>query len=222
MPRFDEAEEESSDLHLLDTFLDRVDQVVGHVRGAEGCSAARVGAFPVAFLVLFDALDPKFVVLDESPSALDVSIHAQILLLLDSFSKEKNLTYFFITHDLGVVKHFCDRILIMYLGNVCELAPTKKLFHKPLHPYTTSLLAAVLRPVVHKKSTQESILQGEVPSAVAPPPGCPFHTRCPKRMEICTQAKPELAEIEPEHFVACHLYSKAERAPSRENALARQ
>jgi len=168
------------------------------------------------------ALDPKFVVLDESVSALDVSIQAQILLLLDALSKEKNLTYFFITHDLGVVKHFCDRILVMYLGNVCELAPTKKLFHKPLHPYTTSLLAAVPRPVVHKKSTQESILQGEVPSAVAPPPGCPFHTRCPKRMEICTQAKPELAEIEPEHFVACHLYSKAERAPSRENALARQ
>ena len=168
------------------------------------------------------ALDPKFVVLDESVSALDVSIQAQILLLLDALSKEKNLTYFFITHDLGVVKHFCDRILVMYLGNVCELAPTKKLFHKPLHPYTTSLLAAVPRPVVHKKSTQESILQGEVPSAVAPPPGCPFHTRCPKRMEICMQAKPELAEIEPEHFVACHLYSKAERAPSGENALARQ
>jgi peptide/nickel transport system ATP-binding protein len=156
------------------------------------------------------ALDPKFVVLDESVSALDVSIQAQILLLLDALSKEKNLTYFFITHDLGVVKHFCDRILVMYLGNVCELAPSKTLFRAPLHPYTTSLLEAVPRPVVREQSKKERILEGEVPSALAPPPGCPFHTRCPKRMVICTHDKPELREIEPDHFVACHLYDRSD------------
>ena len=153
------------------------------------------------------ALDPKFVVLDESVSALDVSIQAQILLLLDELSKEKNLTYFFITHDLGVVKHFCDRILVMYLGNVCELAPSKRLFSAPLHPYTSSLLEAVPRPVVRDQAKKERILEGEVPSAIAPPAGCPFHTRCPKRMEVCSKMKPELSEVEPEHFVACHLYA---------------
>ena len=154
------------------------------------------------------ALDPQFVVLDESVSALDVSVQAQILLLLNALSEEKNLTYFFITHDLGVVKHFCDRILVMYLGNICELAPSKSLFKSPLHPYTASLLASVPRPVVREKGGQEAILKGEVPSAVNPPKGCPFHTRCPRKRDVCERAKPVLEEIESGHWVACHLYSK--------------
>ena len=152
------------------------------------------------------ALDTKFVVLDESVSALDVSVQAQILQLLESLSVEKHLTYFFITHDLGVVKHFCDRILVMYLGNVCELADSKTLFHNPLHPYTQSLLAAVPRLRVDQEHSTESVLEGDVPSAMNPPKGCPFHTRCSHCMEICGHEKPPVVEVEPGHFVACHLF----------------
>ena len=155
------------------------------------------------------ALDTKFVVLDESVSALDVSVQAQILQLLNELSVEKHLTYFFITHDLGVVKHFCDRILVMYLGNVCELADSKELFHHPLHPYTESLLAAVPRLKIGQEHSTESVLEGDVPSAMNPPKGCPFHTRCSKCMEVCTREKPQLVEQTPGHFVACHLYKKA-------------
>ena len=154
------------------------------------------------------ALDTKFVVLDESVSALDVSVQAQILQLLNELSEEKHLTYFFITHDLGVVKHFCDRIVVMYLGNVCELAESKALFHNPLHPYTDSLLAAVPRLKLGQEHSTESVLEGDVPSAMHPPKGCPFHTRCSKCMDICTREKPPIVEQEPGHFVACHLYDK--------------
>ena len=154
------------------------------------------------------ALDTKFVVLDESVSALDVSVQAQILQLLNQLSDEKHLTYFFITHDLGVVKHFCDRILVMYLGSVCELADSDKLFHNPLHPYTDSLLAAVPRIKIDQEHSTESVLEGEVPSAMNPPKGCPFHTRCSKCMDICKCEKPPLVKIEAGHFVACHLYAK--------------
>ena len=152
------------------------------------------------------ALDTKFVVLDESVSALDVSVQAQILQLLNELSEEKHLTYFFITHDLGVVKHFCDRIVVMYLGNVCELAESKELFHNPLHPYTDSLLAAVPRLKIGQEHSTESVLEGDVPSAMNPPKGCPFHTRCSKCMDICTKEKPPIVEQEPGHFIACHLY----------------
>lgn len=154
------------------------------------------------------ALDTKFIVLDESVSALDVSVQAQILQLLNELSEEKLLTYFFITHDLGVVKHFCDRILVMYLGNVCELAGSKALFHRPLHPYTESLLASVPRITVNKNHETESVLEGDVPSAMNPPKGCPFHTRCKKCMPVCKQVKPLLKEVEEGHLVACHLYDE--------------
>ena len=136
-------------------------------------------------------------------------MQAQILQLLNELSKEKDLTYFFITHDLGVVKHFCDRIVVMYLGNVCEIAESKDLFHNPMHPYTQSLLAVVPRMRVGEHST-EFVLEGDVPSAIHPPKGCPFHTRCSRCMEICSQEKPKPIENEPGHFVACHLYSKQE------------
>ncbi|MBQ4437194.1 MAG: ATP-binding cassette domain-containing protein [Clostridia bacterium] len=153
------------------------------------------------------ALNPKFIVLDECVSALDVSVQAQILQLLNELSSEKNLTYFFITHDLGVVKHFCDRIVVMYLGNVCEIADSKDLFHNPFHPYTQSLLAVVPRLRVGEHST-ELVLEGDVPSAINPPTGCPFHTRCSQCMDICAKKKPKPREIEPGHFVACHLADK--------------
>lgn len=151
------------------------------------------------------ALDSKFIVLDESVSALDVSVQAQILLLLNKLQEENERTYFFITHDLGVVKHFCDRILVMYLGNLCELAPSGKMFANPLHPYTKSLLASVPRPTFKEGEYKDEVLEGEVPSAVNPPTGCPFHTRCKEAKEICRQQKPAFIETEKDHFVACHI-----------------
>lgn len=155
------------------------------------------------------ALDPSFVVLDEAVSALDVSVQAQILELLQELSEEKHLTYFFITHDLGVVKHFADRIMVMYLGNVCELAQSKELFKHRLHPYTESLLNSVPRLTLQKdRKTKEETIEGEVPSAINPPSGCPFHTRCKKCMEICKTVKPKYVEAMPNHFVACHLYDE--------------
>lgn len=165
------------------------------------------------------SLDPKFVVLDEAVSALDVSIQAQILQLLNRLSNEKKLTYFFITHDLGVVKHFCDRIMVMYLGNVCELASSKDLFHEPLHPYTQSLLKAVPRLKIQKDDEEEEILQGEVPSAINPPSGCPFHTRCHACMEICKKEAPTFQQVKPNHFVSCHLYQNQKPLKEEEDAI---
>ncbi|MBQ8067323.1 MAG: ATP-binding cassette domain-containing protein [Solobacterium sp.] len=154
------------------------------------------------------ALDPSFIVLDEAVSALDVSVQAQILQLLNRLQEEKNLTYLFITHDLGVVKHFCDRVMVMYLGRVCELSSCDDLFKKPLHPYTQSLLDAVPRMRLNQEENDDEILQGEVPSPINPPSGCPFHTRCRKCMDICKETMPKYREVEPGRFVACHLYDK--------------
>lgn len=152
------------------------------------------------------AVDPSFIVLDEAVSALDVSVKAQILKLLNQISESRNLTYFFITHDLGVAKHFCDRIMVLYLGNVCELAPAKELFKNRLHPYTESLLDAVPRLGLAGRNREREELEGEVPSPIDPPKGCPFHTRCKKCMEICKNEKPAYKEVSEGHFVACHLY----------------
>ncbi len=155
------------------------------------------------------AVYPEFIVLDEAVSALDVSVKAQILQLLNGIRDERSVTYFFITHDLGVAKHFCDRIMVMYLGNICELAPSKELFHECLHPYTRSLLGSV--PRMHAESRKETpLLTGEVPSPINPPSGCPFHTRCDQCMEICSKVRPEYREVRPNHFVACHLYDEQE------------
>jgi peptide/nickel transport system ATP-binding protein len=155
------------------------------------------------------ATNTRLVVLDESLSALDVSVQAQILQLLDELSGDGR-TYLFITHDLGVAKYFCDRIMVMYLGCECELADARTLFEDPLHPYTRSLLAAVPRPVVRDVNYEASVLEGEVPSALYPPAGCPFHTRCDRCSEICRKEKPLLREWKPNHFVACHLYMPPE------------
>ena len=156
------------------------------------------------------AVYPEFIVLDEAVSALDVSVKAQILQLLGDIKSERNVTYFFITHDLGVAKHFCDRIMVMYLGSICELAPSKELFHNSLHPYTKSLLASVPRMRTDMSWEDTPMLTGEVPSPINPPSGCPFHTRCDQCMEICSKERPEYREVTPGHFVACHLYDNQE------------
>lgn len=152
------------------------------------------------------ALEPTFIVADEPISALDVSIQAQIVLLLQKLQKEKGLTYLFIAHDLSMVKYISDRIGVMYLGNLVELAPSHALYERPLHPYTQALLSAI--PIADpdiEDQRQRIILEGEVPSAIEPPSGCVFHTRCPHRQAICQTQKPSLIEYQAGHYVACHL-----------------
>ena len=151
------------------------------------------------------ALKPKLIVADEPVSALDVSIQAQIINLLKGLQEEKGLTYLFISHDLSVVEYISDVVGVMYLGNIVEMAPKKKLFNNPLHPYTEALLSAVPYPdPADRNSKKRIILKGDIPSPANPPSGCRFHTRCPYAKEICTQQIPEYREIEPEHFCMCH------------------
>jgi oligopeptide/dipeptide ABC transporter ATP-binding protein len=149
------------------------------------------------------ALNPKFIVCDEPVSALDVSIQAQILNLLQDLQEEHGLTYMFITHDLSVVRHISDEILVMYVGSMVEKAPANALFQRQLHPYTKGLLSAIPIPNIHlpKKRT---LLKGELTSPVNPKPGCRFVNRCPYAKEQCGAKRPEFEEVLPEHYVACH------------------
>ena len=149
------------------------------------------------------SLDPKIIVLDEPVSALDVSIRAQILNLLMKIQKEFNLTYIFIAHDLAIVEHISSHVGVMYLGKLVELAPRDDLFGTPMHPYTKALLQAV--PIADPKIIKEVSLEGEVPSALNPPTGCRFHTRCPEALPICTQKEPVVSVFPNGHSVACHL-----------------
>lgn len=149
------------------------------------------------------ALNPEFIVADEPVSALDVSIQAQIINLLAKLQKEKGFTYMFISHDLSVVEHICDRVGVMYLGSMVELADKDELFENPLHPYTKALLSAIPIPDPTAKRNR-IILIGDIPSPANPPSGCKFHTRCPYATEICSKENPEYRELEKNHFVACH------------------
>jgi len=147
---------------------------------------------------------PQFVVCDEPVSALDVSIQAQILNLLMDMQKELRLTYLFIAHDLSVVEHVSDRVAVMYLGRIIELAPTRSLFYQPLHPYTEALMSAI--PALDPDEVMKPvILEGEIPSPVNPPSGCHFHPRCPYAQDICRQTVPEWKEHHPGRFAACHF-----------------
>ena len=149
------------------------------------------------------ATNPKFVVCDEAVSALDVSIQSQIINLLSDLKEQQNLTYLFITHDLSVVRYISDRIGVMYLGNMVEQAESQELFDHPLHPYTEALLGAI--PTTNVDDDRELvILEGDIPSPVNPPKGCKFHTRCKYCTDICKMVTPEMEEVRPNHFVACH------------------
>ncbi|HID66810.1 MAG TPA: ABC transporter ATP-binding protein [Roseibacterium sp.] len=154
------------------------------------------------------ALNPKFIVCDEPIAALDVSIQAQVVNLLEDLQEKFGLTYLFISHDLSMVRHIADRVAVMYLGKIVELAPRDDLFADPLHPYTKALLSAVPEPDPASHDTAERvILQGDVPSPSNPPEGCNFCTRCPSVMDICRLDDPEMKEVRPGRFVACHLHT---------------
>ena len=151
------------------------------------------------------AVTPKFVVCDECVSALDVSIQSQIINLLQELREKQNLTYMFISHDLSVVRYISDRICVMYLGSVVELADAATVFNDPRHPYTVALLSSIPSTDPNVAEKERIILEGNIPSPIKPPSGCKFHTRCYMACDKCKRVPPELREIEPGHYIACHF-----------------
>lgn len=153
------------------------------------------------------SIEPEFILCDEPISALDVSIQAQVVNMLEDLQEKLGLTYLFVAHDLSMVRHISDRIGVMYLGKIVEIAKSNDLYNKPLHPYTKGLLSAI--PVTDPKKARETqieIIKGDIPSPIDIPTGCRFHTRCPYATEKCKSIEPEMKEVNSEHFVACHLY----------------
>ncbi len=191
-------------------------QKVYDLMDAVGLNRRFAGRYPHAFsggqrqrigIARALALNPKFIVCDEPIAALDVSIQAQVVNLLEDLQEQFGLTYLFISHDLSMVRHIATRVAVMYLGKIVELAPREALYSAPLHPYTEALLSAVPEPDPSIEAKVERIiLQGDVPSPSNPPKGCNFCTRCPKVMPICRQAEPPTREVRPGHFTACHLH----------------
>jgi oligopeptide/dipeptide ABC transporter ATP-binding protein len=197
-------------LHRIGTPADREDRIVGLLEQV-GLSADYLDRFPHEFsggqrqrigIARALAVNPDFVVADEPVSALDVSIQAQVINLLDDLRSEFNLTMLFIAHDLAVVEHICDRVIVMYLGRIMEIAPATALYNSPAHPYTRALLSAVPIPRPgHKRS--RVLLAGDIPSPINPPSGCVFRTRCPQAVAECARVVPDLKEVAPGQFSAC-------------------
>ena len=157
--------------------------------------------------------EPELLICDEPVSALDVSVQAQIINLLEEMRTRYGLTMLFISHDLAVVKNVCDRVAVMYLGKLCEIATSERLYLSPRHPYTEALLSAIPQPDPMRPQSEVQLLAGELPSPTAPPSGCRFRTRCPHAKERCAELEPPLKEIEPGHQVACHFALWEEGAP---------
>jgi len=200
------------DLHEIgapDTRADRAVQLMEQV----GLSAAQLDRFPHEFsggqrqrigIARALAVNPDFIVADEPVSALDVSVQAQVINLLSDLRDQLELTMLFIAHDLAVVEHVCDRVVVMYLGKIMEVAPSRALYSDPSHPYTQALLSAVPTPEPGRKRDRIA-LPGDIPSPIDPPSGCVFRTRCPRAESICAEKTPPLIQVGPEHFGACHF-----------------
>jgi oligopeptide transport system ATP-binding protein len=207
---------EGIDIHGIASGKERKERIHQLLRDV-GLNEEHAGRFPHEFsggqrqrvgIARALAIEPQFIIADEPISALDVSVQAQVVNLFKKLQRDRGLTYLFIAHDLAMVKHISDRIGVMYLGKMMEVTTSEKLYAKPLHPYTVSLLSAIPIPDPDIERTRERIiLQGEVPSPLNPPSGCPFRTRCPKAMKECADSMPAMKEVEPGHFVACHLYN---------------
>jgi oligopeptide transport system ATP-binding protein len=206
---------EGIDIHNLYTGQERTNRIY-KILELVGLNKEHASRFPHEFsggqrqrigIARALAIEPEFIVCDEPISALDVSIQAQIVNLLIKLQRELGLTYLFIAHDLSMVKHISDRVGVMYLGTMVELASSHDLYSKPLHPYTQALLSAIPVPDPEtEKNRQRIMLEGEVPSPINPKPGCRFAARCRYAKPICSEVSPELKEVEKDHFVACHLF----------------
>lgn len=206
------------DIHNLLTPPERI-EAAKQLLQVVGLKASHVNRYPHEFsggqrqrisIARAVALNPQLIIADEPVSALDVSIQAQVLNLMKDLQEKLKLTYLFISHDLSVIEHVCDRIAVMYLGKIVEIASRDDLFNNPQHPYTQALIAAIPRVGEGKKKMKKS-LAGEVPSPINPPSGCTFHTRCPQKFEICPKKIPVLKNYNtqsPEHLTACWLYEK--------------
>ncbi len=199
-------------LHRIGTPESRSERTVELMRKV-GLSPAQLDRFPHEFsggqrqrvgIARALAVNPEFLVADEPVSALDVSIQAQVINLLSDLKDELDLTMLFIAHDLAVVEHICDRVAVMYLGKIMEIAPSGALYDKPNHPYTKALLSAIPVPEPGR-ARKRTVLTGDIPSAINPPSGCVFRSRCPRAKAICAQETPELKPVGPDHFSACHL-----------------
>lgn len=199
---------------------DELKSQVRQLLEAVGLRAQHMNRYPYAFsggqrqrigIARALALRPKLIVCDEPVSALDVSIQAQTLNLLEDLQKDFGLTYLFIAHDLSVVEHISDRVAVMYLGNLVELAASNELYENPRHPYTEALLSSVPTVDPNQKS-ERIILEGDVPSPADPPSGCKFHPRCRYAKDICSQKDPDWREVSPDHWTACHLTDELQLA----------
>jgi oligopeptide/dipeptide ABC transporter ATP-binding protein len=204
----------STPLRLRGVAKDRVESESRALLQKVGLHPEHLGRFPHEFsggqrqrigIARALAVEPSLILLDEPVSALDVSIQAQVINLLDELQDELHLSYVFVAHDLSVVRHVSDRIVVMYLGKVMEVSPSEELYTKPIHPYTSALLGAIPIPDPEENRARERpIVGGEPPSPVRPPPGCRFHTRCPRATEVCRTVEPQLTEYAGGHLAACH------------------